>query len=665
MRIMNIIMRTVKSTMINTFTRRNYLVSKILLILTGFISLVWLLIRVIPKPSRINYPCMRASMPFASAFIAYIISLSGSIVFFRKSVRSIRRNKFLLGIGAFAFAVILGLASIIQKEFRVTAATSPDVPFSDPLGPNAPIGEAKGIFPGRVVWLYNPNATNEHCTNLSFSDVYWLSENTDQDLVDQMFSEGIKSLTGKETHAEAWDAIFRYFNQNHEKGDVGYNETETIFIKINGVTAWGGTWPDGEISSLDNIEYDTSPQTILTLLRQLVNEAGVPQEKIYLGDPIADIYNHIYNYLHDEFPDINYCSQYNIPARHDYTSNGITAIHFADKGSVMPTIDKQDQLFDEMLNADYLLNIPTMKGHRWAGVTFFAKNHFGSNTSTGSWLMHPGLVNNDNKGMRTDYNMYRVLVDLMGSKYLGRNTLLYFMDALWSTSYEHQVPQKFQSAPFNNDWSSSILLSLDPVAIESVCLDILQKEFTEEEIIDGMDKSYPDAPDRWVFVQWNAIDDYLHQAASSDWWPEGITYDPDNSGTAISSLGTHEHWNNTSDMQYSRNLGTGEGIELIKIFEEVNFLDPVQVSENLRIFPNPCHDIATISWVQESDASVSYEIVDLNGRTVYRDDATLNSGIYREIKIAVNDFRPGTYFMALHFNSGNEITTLTERLIIQ
>jgi hypothetical protein len=26
----------------------------------------------------------------------------------------------------------------------------------------------------------------------------------------------------------------------------------------------------------------------------------------------------------------------------------------------------------------------------------------------------------------------------------------------------------------------------------------------------------------------------------------------------------HEHWNNPRDRQYSRNLGTGEGIELIQ-----------------------------------------------------------------------------------------------------
>ena len=31
------------------------------------------------------------------------------------------------------------------------------------------------------------------------------------------------------------------------------------------------------------------------------------------------------------------------------------------------------------------------------------------------------------------------------------------------------------------------------------------------------------------------------------------------------SLGVHEHWNNPQDKQYSRNLGTGDGIELIKL----------------------------------------------------------------------------------------------------
>jgi hypothetical protein len=98
-----------------------------------------------------------------------------------------------------------------------------------------------------------------------------------------------------------------------------------------------------------------------------------------------------------------------------------------------------------MADADYLINIPVMKGHRWGGVTFFAKNHFGSNTTESLWQLHKGLMKPDDKSMRYGYGLYRVQVDLMGNKYLGGNTLIYFMDALWSTSYEHQ---KFQTAPF-------------------------------------------------------------------------------------------------------------------------------------------------------------------------------------------------------------------------
>ena len=34
-------------------------------------------------------------------------------------------------------------------------------------------------------------------------------------------------------------------------------------------------------------------------------------------------------------------------------------------------------------------------------------------------------------------------------------------------------------------------------------------------------------------------------------------------------LGVHEHWNNPVDKQYSRNLGTGNGIELVSIPEDL------------------------------------------------------------------------------------------------
>jgi hypothetical protein len=61
-------------------------------------------------------------------------------------------------------------------------------------------------------------------------------------------------------------------------------------------------------------------------------------------------------------------------------------------------------------------------------------------------------------------------------------------------------------------------------------------------------------------------DDYLHEAALADNPPSGTFYDPDHATntTRLPSLGTHEHWNNAADKQYSRNLGTGDGIELFE-----------------------------------------------------------------------------------------------------
>ncbi|MDH4239188.1 MAG: hypothetical protein OEW48_06465, partial [Phycisphaerae bacterium] len=41
----------------------------------GLVSLIWFLIRVVPKPSRATYPCQRAAFPLASGFIIWLFGL--------------------------------------------------------------------------------------------------------------------------------------------------------------------------------------------------------------------------------------------------------------------------------------------------------------------------------------------------------------------------------------------------------------------------------------------------------------------------------------------------------------------------------------------------------------------------------------------------------------
>jgi hypothetical protein len=144
---------------------------------------------------------------------------------------------------------------------------------------------------------------------------------------------------------------------------------------------------------------------------------------------------------------------------------------------------------------------------------------------------------------------YRALVDLMGHAHTGGKTLLCLIDGLYPGVHPSgNAPLKFSMPPFNGQWASSLLASQDPVAIDSVALDFLRAEW----------KDYP---------RMSGADDYLHEAALADNPPSGTFYDPDHAAntTRLGSLGVHEHWNNPQEKQYSRNLGKGQGIELVRI----------------------------------------------------------------------------------------------------
>jgi hypothetical protein len=179
------------------------------------------------------------------------------------------------------------------------------------------------------------------------------------------------------------------------------------------------------------------------------------------------------------------------------------------------------------------------------GVTLCAKNHFGTMyfPDNGGWTPSPL----HSYGSRRDpMGSYNCLVTLNGHKHLGGKTLLYMLDALYPA--RNQTGGVIKFASFGNDWFSSVLASQDMVAIDSVGLDFLRNEQAVNPAV--------------VDVTGNP-DNYLHEAALADKPPSGTIYDPEKDGTALEALGVHEHWNNPKDKKYSRNLGTGKGIELL------------------------------------------------------------------------------------------------------
>ena len=601
---------------------------RLVFVIMGTLSTIWFLVRVIPKPSRAAYPCMRTAAPIMSGFFMYLITLVTTPLLVRLAGRKFRQSMYVAGSALVAVAAVSSLLLLGSNPVRLHADTTMPVAIHTPL---EAMGEGIGIYPGRVVWAWDTASTNEHCTNTG-DDAYFYPQNNNQEVIDRMVSDVLQQLTGTENDTAAWSAMFRYFNgMKWGEPEWDYVPYENIFIKTNAGSTWGypnGTYIKADFSVRSSINYiaETNPHVVLAVLRQLVNVVGARQEDIWVGDPMKHIYKHVYELWHDEFPDVHYIGNAAGDGRTKVIEGSEPVIFYSDKGTVM-TGAVSDKLYTVMEDADYMINIPTLKAHARAGITLSAKNHFGSQTRGDASHLHQGLVAPDEgTPTRTGMGMYRVQVDLMGHRLIGRNTMLILVDGLYAGPEATWPPDKWSMEPFNGDWTSSLFASLDQVALESVCFDFLRTEYLNKTVKDsrGRDQTinFPNmAP---------GVDDYLEQAADPANWPENITYDPEDDGEPLTSLGTHEHWNGPQTKQYSRNLGLDEGIELVSIPADlVAHSMAVEdkragVDEIMTAYPNPFRDALTIRFTLQERATVRLDIFDLRGRRV----STLASGSF-------------------------------------
>lgn len=514
----------------------------------GLLALLWFLVRVIPKPSRATYPCQRVAFPMASGFVVWLIGVVGSVAAFRKARFHFARSRRAIGAVLVAASIATALAAMSGGNEKAAWAEAPTA--------NDPVGVARGINPGRVVWVHDPDATD--WAGPDSGESCWESDHTDQAVVDRMLSLAVRGLAAERRDAQAWEAMFRHFNVEHGNGDRGYQAGEKIAIKVNLTTSNASYTADvgtREKTTWLDKAGDTTPQMILALLRQLVDAVGVEQSDISVGDPVSYFSQPWYDHMAPEFPDVHYLDHYAFAGR--------TPVQHSTTPFYWSTTDADEKLQDYLpvsfVEADYIVNFAVLKGHG-AGITVCAKNLYGSlirNPTGYEWGVQQDYYNLHFSlpaaGQSPGLGHYRALVDLMGHAQLGGKTLLYLIDGLYGGYYWEGTPYEWQMPPFNGDWPSSLFASQDPVAIDSVAYDFLLEEWPDV-VNDG--GGSPGS------LQGGA-EDYLHEAAQADGPPSGTFYDPERDGSALASLGVHEHWNNATDKQYTRNLGTGDGIELI------------------------------------------------------------------------------------------------------
>jgi hypothetical protein len=555
-----------------------------------------------------------------------------------------------------ASAISFSLITLPFSTVWASVKNASQANFEPVDNPNTPVGTPRGIFPGRVVWCYNPNATNwtgvagngkidaaSGATEPVPDGEWYLEGNIIQPQVDLMLSETINSLTGKSSDVMAWTEIFRYFNRTHNKGDIGYQSGEKIAVKIN----LNNSTNHGAMNSCSN----TSPQMVLGLLRQLVDKAGVPAGNITLYDVSRMIPSTIYDLCKSEYPDVRFVDQYGGNGRIKAEPDPEYPINWSQELVLEPLANPAYTAYLPtcVTEADYLINFSNLKAHSLAGITSCAKNLLGSFISPNpSGLqppqaagIHPYIAVRNSDGYdQRPMNSYNSLVDLMGNDDLGRKTLIWFVDGLFAAPGQGTVLDvscKWWSAPFNGNWTSSLFASLDNVALESVCLDFLR---AEQEVSPEM-----------TFVTGN-VDNYLHEAAMADNPPSGTFYHP-NGSARLESLGVHEHWNNANEKLYSRNLGTGDGIELVQVIHKWGETGPTTVdsypgNHDFVIFPNPATDIVNVRVSDQSEGDVEIKIFDLKGALLYSENTVKESYDFIH-EVDLKDYK-GTLIMKLTIN---------------
>ena len=606
--------------------KKSRLFFKLVFIIAGVISTIWFLIRVIPKPSRASYPCMQVAAPWASAFVLYLMSLGTGAFFLKKSLNALLNRKTLLAV-VFVIAMLAGFSiSLITNSDSVNAKNLYTLQVSDFVA-NEPIGEAKGLFPGRVVWVHDEDATNENWTGSSGKHATDDS-NVDQEVVNDMLTNGIKNLTGSDTLSEAWNNLFVHFNSTRDRGNVGYQPQEKIAIKVN-LTGKGIVKDD---------RVDQTPQLMYAMLKQLTEEVGVAQEDITIGDPYRK-YSKVYlDKFMDDYPSVNYVGA--------ETEDGVKQTMPSRDGVIVFSDGQHTSSIPQYyIDADYFLNISILKSHESAGITMAAKNHQGSVLEKGdgtdqqsAFFMHycfPDQI--------PGYKKYRHLVDYMGHEQLGGKTLLYLVDALWAGHNWRGIVRKWEMEPFNDDYPNSLFLAQDPVAIESVCYDFLLEEYK-----DKTEEKFP---------YLDGADDYILQAADPENWPDDIQYDPEGDGSIIGSLGTHEHWNNAEEKKYFRNLGNEKGIELVQVNDSTG-TNPTGINQHaisssrdmdLKVFPNPVNDYINIQMNNEIIGTGQVKIYDLSGRLVKAIAMNKRNTFYQK-RLSVNHLENGMYKIKVGFN---------------
>lgn len=205
---------------------------------------IWFLLRVVPKPNRVFYPCQQATLSLLFVKLGITFSTfitSTTSVVNRRSVKT--------------FSVLILFAVLLFEPMQTLYYQNL---YSAKGSPSMNIQNIPYNFPrNRVVRVHSDNATDWDFV----TRYYW--QHVDQSIVDRLVEEGVKRLTDTSNAQDAWHMIMS-----------SYVPGDTVSIKVNG----------NNLLNADQNEIDALPQVINSVIRGL-ESIGILESDIRIIEP--------------------------------------------------------------------------------------------------------------------------------------------------------------------------------------------------------------------------------------------------------------------------------------------------------------------------------------------------------------------------------------------
>lgn len=295
-----------------------------------------------------------------------------------------------------------------------------------------------------VVRAYNLRATSWVYPSDSFFNqiIHRLKgpymDNIAQDIVDKMVEGGVKTLTGQKSARVGWETLFS-----------SYSHGDEIVIKpnFNGIGSGLG-------------EILTTTPVLNSVIKSLINTLGIPSTKIYIYDVARNI------------PEI-------IRSRIKYSINYVQFGDSLAEPEIEEEIYMREKITDEkgkpikcfipkiLSMTKHLINIPVFKSHIFVSCSCALKNHYGtvrfSDGRQNPDCLHPPRIE-------------KSIVDINYNECIRKKTRLIIVDALFGTYNWKPGRGPIEWRIFPKGTPNSLFFSTDPVAIDSVVSDYIEKE---------------------------------------------------------------------------------------------------------------------------------------------------------------------------------------------